>query len=193
MRAAPRSSSGKRGGTDRPFRRLHPSRLHRAVAEGQGAVSLPMPCRRVQRGRHRCSPDRRRDLWQNFPSRLRKVTSCSVDPAHSLHHLHVQWRYSWLCSRSYTTGSTSGSGPGNWSASISPATFCRATINAWYSLGSVLLFIFALQVATGILLLVYYVPDADKAFKSVICHNERRTLRLADPALPCGRLEHDGR
>ena len=40
-------------------------------------------------------------------------------------------------------------------------------INAWYSMGSILLFILALQVLTGILLLVYYVPDADKAFKSV--------------------------
>ena len=40
-------------------------------------------------------------------------------------------------------------------------------INEWYSLGSVLLVIFALQVLTGILLLIYYVPDADKAFKSV--------------------------
>ena len=40
-------------------------------------------------------------------------------------------------------------------------------INVWYSMGSVLLFIFALQVATGILLLIYYVPDADKAFASV--------------------------
>jgi len=40
-------------------------------------------------------------------------------------------------------------------------------INGWYSLGSVLLFCFALQVVTGILLLVFYVPDADKAFKSV--------------------------
>ena len=40
-------------------------------------------------------------------------------------------------------------------------------INEWYSLGSVLLVIFALQVATGMLLLVYYVPQADKAFKSV--------------------------
>lgn len=40
-------------------------------------------------------------------------------------------------------------------------------INAWYSMGSVLLFAFALQVVTGMLLLVYYVPDADKAFKSV--------------------------
>jgi len=40
-------------------------------------------------------------------------------------------------------------------------------INAWYSLGSVLLFAFALQVLSGILLLIYYVPDADKAFKSV--------------------------
>ncbi|BCS55230.1 cytochrome bc complex cytochrome b subunit [Geobacter sp. SVR] len=41
------------------------------------------------------------------------------------------------------------------------------TINVWYSLGSVLLFSLALQVVTGILLLVYYVPDADKAFASV--------------------------
>ena len=41
------------------------------------------------------------------------------------------------------------------------------SINAWYSLGSVLLVIFALQVITGILLLIYYVPDADKAFTSV--------------------------
>jgi ubiquinol-cytochrome c reductase cytochrome b subunit len=40
-------------------------------------------------------------------------------------------------------------------------------INGWYSLGSVLLFIFSLQVVSGILLQVYYVPDADKAFKSV--------------------------
>ncbi|WP_224985064.1 cytochrome b [Geomonas agri] len=40
-------------------------------------------------------------------------------------------------------------------------------INEWYSLGSVLLVIFALQVITGMLLMIYYVPDADKAFKSV--------------------------
>lgn len=40
-------------------------------------------------------------------------------------------------------------------------------INRWYSLGSVLLVIFALQVISGVLLLVYYVPDADKAFTSV--------------------------
>ena len=40
-------------------------------------------------------------------------------------------------------------------------------INAWYSMGSILLVAFALQVLSGILLLIYYVPDADKAFKSV--------------------------
>ncbi len=40
-------------------------------------------------------------------------------------------------------------------------------INAWYSLGSILLVAFALQVLSGMLLLIYYVPDADKAFKSV--------------------------
>lgn len=40
-------------------------------------------------------------------------------------------------------------------------------INSWYSLGSVLLVIFAIQVVSGILLLIYYVPDSGKAFKSV--------------------------
>lgn len=40
-------------------------------------------------------------------------------------------------------------------------------INAWYSLGSVLLVIFGIQVVTGILLLIFYVPDSEKAFKSV--------------------------
>jgi ubiquinol-cytochrome c reductase cytochrome b subunit len=40
-------------------------------------------------------------------------------------------------------------------------------INVWYSMGSILLFAFLLQVATGILLLIHYVPDADRAFKSV--------------------------
>ncbi|MEA5114358.1 MAG: cytochrome bc complex cytochrome b subunit [Geobacteraceae bacterium] len=40
-------------------------------------------------------------------------------------------------------------------------------INIWYSMGSILLFLFSLQVVTGMLLLVYYVPDADKAFASV--------------------------
>jgi len=40
-------------------------------------------------------------------------------------------------------------------------------VNFWYSMGSILLFIFAMQVVTGILLMVYYVPHADKAFKSV--------------------------
>ncbi len=42
-----------------------------------------------------------------------------------------------------------------------------ANINFWYSMGSILLFIFVMQVVTGILLLIYYVPDADKAFRSV--------------------------
>lgn len=40
-------------------------------------------------------------------------------------------------------------------------------INAWYSIGSVLLFILSLQILTGILLLIYYVPDTEKAFISV--------------------------
>jgi len=40
-------------------------------------------------------------------------------------------------------------------------------INFWYSMGSIILFIFAVQVVTGMLLLIYYVPDADKAYSSV--------------------------
>ncbi|HEY3490091.1 MAG TPA: cytochrome bc complex cytochrome b subunit [Candidatus Deferrimicrobiaceae bacterium] len=40
-------------------------------------------------------------------------------------------------------------------------------INFWYSMGSILLFIFLLQVVTGILLLIHYVPDSEKAFASV--------------------------
>jgi ubiquinol-cytochrome c reductase cytochrome b subunit len=40
-------------------------------------------------------------------------------------------------------------------------------INFWYSMGSILLVILLVQVVTGILLLIYYVPDADKAFQSV--------------------------
>ncbi|MDT8440867.1 MAG: cytochrome bc complex cytochrome b subunit [Desulfuromonadales bacterium] len=40
-------------------------------------------------------------------------------------------------------------------------------VNAWYTLGAVLLALFGLQIATGILLLVYYVPHVDQAYASV--------------------------
>jgi ubiquinol-cytochrome c reductase cytochrome b subunit len=40
-------------------------------------------------------------------------------------------------------------------------------INVWYSMGSLLLFIIALQMFTGVLLLINYIPDVDKAFASV--------------------------
>ncbi len=40
-------------------------------------------------------------------------------------------------------------------------------VNVWYTLGAVLMTLFALQFATGILLLVYYVPNAQEAFQSV--------------------------
>ncbi|HEX9022318.1 MAG TPA: cytochrome bc complex cytochrome b subunit [Geobacteraceae bacterium] len=40
-------------------------------------------------------------------------------------------------------------------------------INAWYTLGAVLLTLFAVQFAAGILLLIYYNPTADGAFHSV--------------------------
>jgi len=40
-------------------------------------------------------------------------------------------------------------------------------INIWYTLGAVLLTLFVLQFATGILLLIHYVPDSAEAFRSV--------------------------
>jgi ubiquinol-cytochrome c reductase cytochrome b subunit len=40
-------------------------------------------------------------------------------------------------------------------------------INAWYTLGAVLLTLFMIQFATGILLLIYYVPNPAEAFQSV--------------------------
>ena len=40
-------------------------------------------------------------------------------------------------------------------------------VNSWYTLGSVVLTLFALQVLTGILLLVYYIPDTERAYASV--------------------------
>jgi len=40
-------------------------------------------------------------------------------------------------------------------------------VNVWYTMGAVLLAMFSLQFLTGILLLVYYVPDTEKAFSSV--------------------------
>ncbi len=40
-------------------------------------------------------------------------------------------------------------------------------LNKWYSLGGLSLFIFGLQLVTGVLLLVYYVPSTDSAFASI--------------------------
>ncbi len=40
-------------------------------------------------------------------------------------------------------------------------------INYWYTMGSILLVCFFIQIVTGILLLVYYVPETSKAFESV--------------------------
>lgn len=40
-------------------------------------------------------------------------------------------------------------------------------VNAWYTLGAVLLALFGLQIVTGILLLMHYVPHVDQAFASV--------------------------
>ncbi len=40
-------------------------------------------------------------------------------------------------------------------------------LNFWYSLGSVLLAMLVIQFISGILLLIYYIPDVEKAFESV--------------------------
>lgn len=40
-------------------------------------------------------------------------------------------------------------------------------VNVWYTLGAVLMALFGLQILTGILLLIYYVPHADQAYASV--------------------------
>jgi len=40
-------------------------------------------------------------------------------------------------------------------------------INIWYTLGAVIMALFGLQFLTGILLLIHYVPDTEKAFASV--------------------------
>ena len=40
-------------------------------------------------------------------------------------------------------------------------------VNVWYTLGAVLLSLFALQFVTGVLLLIYYVPNPQEAFGSV--------------------------
>ena len=40
-------------------------------------------------------------------------------------------------------------------------------VNWWYTLGSASLFLFALQVVTGIFLAVYYVPSPDHAYESI--------------------------
>lgn len=42
-----------------------------------------------------------------------------------------------------------------------------AKLNKWYSLGGLSLFIFGIQLVTGVLLLVYYVPSTEQAFASV--------------------------
>lgn len=40
-------------------------------------------------------------------------------------------------------------------------------LTKWYSLGGLCLFVFGMQVFTGILLLMYYVPSAEEAFESI--------------------------
>lgn len=46
-----------------------------------------------------------------------------------------------------------------------------ANLNFWYSLGSVLIVVFSIQIVTGILLLMYYIPSVEKAFESIVFIN----------------------
>lgn len=54
-------------------------------------------------------------------------------------------------------------------STIYNVVFDRAVpkVNWWYTLGSASLFLFALQVVTGIFLTVYYVPSPDHAYDSI--------------------------
>ena len=51
----------------------------------------------------------------------------------------------------------------------------------WYTFGGITLFLFVIQVITGILLLVYYRPTPQDAFESVQFIMTGRILRVADP------------
>jgi ubiquinol-cytochrome c reductase cytochrome b subunit len=48
-----------------------------------------------------------------------------------------------------------------------------ANLNFWYSMGAVLLAVLLIQFISGILLLIYYIPDVDKAFDSVTYINNQ--------------------
>jgi cytochrome b6 len=57
-----------------------------------------------------------------------------------------------------------------WDGLIAPLqkkTVPRHRLSYWYFLGGITLFLFMIQVATGILLLLYYRPGANEAFESV--------------------------
>ncbi len=64
-------------------------------------------------------------------------------------------------------------------------------INIWYTLGAVLMAMFGLQFLTGVVLLVYYVPDTGKSFRQRDQDHERGSLRLADPLSARRRFEPD--
>jgi cytochrome b6 len=57
-----------------------------------------------------------------------------------------------------------------WAEMIAPLkhkTVPRHRLSYWYFLGGITLFLFLIQIATGILLLLYYRPSANEAFESV--------------------------
>ena len=57
-------------------------------------------------------------------------------------------------------------------------------LSYWYFLGGITLFLFVIQVLTGILLLLYYRPGANEAFESVQYIMTRVQVWLADSFHP---------
>src|ERR1051325_9090133 len=101
-------------------------------------------------------PDHRRVPWSNTPSTYRAMT---------------------LLSRN---GESMSTGLPGWEAGLDErlglkgarAFASKTTVpvhrhSIWYYFGGMTLFLFSIQVVTGILLLLYYRPSADAAFESV--------------------------
>ena len=83
------------------------------------------------------------------------------------------------------------------SLSVRPEKWlCEKTVpihrhTLWYYFGGMTLFLFSIQVVTGILLLLYYRPTAESAFESVqfIMAEVRFGWLVASPAAPRCRLD----
>lgn len=54
----------------------------------------------------------------------------------------------------------------------------------WYYFGGITLFLFGVQMITGILLLFYYRPTVAEGFRKCEVHHDPRGIRLAHPLRP---------